>query len=279
MSPTHLTKKALSRPSETLLLSLAASLLLRRCAGEDVDRELARLAHLKGYKETAPRVVQEVLTRLLTKTHSSGAVGPIGYPGSEAEFRKLSARCSPLVAAQLALVPDGPLWGRTSGVIIPLCYEAMSALGVSPRVETLAQFVRAGADFRKRELLYERVTDMGSGVWCEEPTRVPGFDAIELTDSHVLVHHYMGVRWQAPLLFEDGLNAFNFLEQMDASWAEVQRSVGAESWRRLAEMRASRPTLHRVSIDPENAMEDAASTERARQRYGVELEVVGFLEA
>ncbi|WP_437576626.1 hypothetical protein [Sorangium sp. So ce887] len=280
MHPTHLTPKMLARPSETLLLSLAASLLLRRCAGEDVDKELKRLAHLKGYREKAPQIVQAALERVLSGKKPAGRARKIGYPETEEEFKKLSERVPPPIPAQLALVPDGPLWGRLSGTVIPLAYEALSSSGARPDLESLGAFIHSGAGSRERDVVYERTGGgVPSGVWRKDPIEVPGFDAVELTEEAVIVHHYMGVRWQAPLLFDEDVNAFQFLKHVEAGWDQVRETIGSEAWSRLVRARAERRTVHRISIDPENAMEDAVSTERARKTYGVEIEVVSFLDA
>ncbi|WP_437534809.1 hypothetical protein WME79_11445 [Sorangium sp. So ce726] len=279
MRPTHLTPRMLAHPPEFLLRTLAASLLLRRCSGEEVDGELAKLANLKGYKEASTRVVQAALQRILAVRRARDQPSATGYPEDEAEFRQLAERAAPPVPAQVALVPDGPLWGRLFGCVVPLAYEALAHGKTAPDLEVLGAFIRQGGDARPRELCYERRGGTSDGVWRQDVTEVPGFDAVELTAESVLVHHYMGVRWQAPLLLDSDVDAFHFLAHVDAGWAQVRATIGDDAWTRLVRARTERKTVHRVSIDPVNATEDPASTERARQRYGVEIEVVGFLYA
>jgi hypothetical protein len=281
MRPTHLTSRMVERPSETLLLSLAGSLLLRRCLGENVDADLARLAKLKGYKETSSLVVQATLNRIVSDTtFSTKRVGKIGYPETNRDFKKLVEGTAPPIPAQIALVPDGSLWSRTcTGTVIPLAYEALSASGKRPDLSRLSEFVHCGGDPRKRDVVYQRVGQASSSVWREDPTEVPGFDAVELTEDAVIVHHYMGVRWQAPLLLDEDVNAFQFLAHVDAGWDQVRDTLGADGWQRLQKVRATHRTVHRVSIDIENATDDPASTAQASKTYGVEIEVVSFLDA
>lgn len=279
--PTHLPPKMVARPSDTLLLTLSASLLVRRAAGEDVDAELERLSSLKGYKEKAALIVQGALARIVAgKVAKAGALNEreIGYPDTDADFKKLADR-APAIGAKLALVPDGPLWGRLFGTSVPLAYEAMLSSGRAPDLAALRAFLRAGADSRARDVVYERAGEASTGVWRDDASAVPGFDAVELAADAVIVHHYMGVRWQAPLLLDEQVDAFRFLAHAGAGWADVQKRVDGATWRRIEKARTAHRTVHRVSIDPENAMEDAASTERARKRYGVEIEVTGFLAA
>lgn len=278
MHPKHLPPKMLAHPPEFLVGTLAASFLLKRCAGEAVDSELKRLSQLKGYKETGARVVQGILQRILSGEKAKSSPRQIGYPETEPKFLKLAERYAPPIPLQITLVPDGPFWGRQFVAVVPLAYETLLAAGVVPDADRLGAIVRAGGAEERREVVYERVSGV-PGVWRDDPTEVPGFDVVELTADSVVVHHYMGVRWQAPLLFDKDVNAFHFLEHVDAGWKQVQASVGKEAWTRLTKARAERRTVHRVSIDAVNAMEDPASTERARQRYSVEIEVVDFLRA
>lgn len=281
MHPKHLTSGMVARPSETLLVALVASVLLRQSVGEDVDAELVRLAGLKGYKQSASKVAQATLRRLLgSKKSSSRRQVAVGYPQNETDFEKFVDRTPAPLGAQVALVPDGRLWARIgASVAIPLAYEALVAGGSRPDLATLGAFIRSGADFRKRVVVYERTGAPSSSVWREDTSEVPGFDAVELTDAEVVVHHYMGVRWQAPLLFDDEVNAFRFLAHIEAGWSQVREASDAAMWRRLEKARKSLRTVHRVSIDPENAMEDPDSTARAQDTYGVEIEIVGFIDA
>lgn len=276
--PTHLTPKVVARPPEWLFATLADSLLLRRAAGEDVVAELKRLSDVKGYTDKAVLIVQRALKRIATGKPLAAVGRSVAYPESEADLRKLADR-SPLLGAQLALVPDGKLWGRVTGIAITLAYEALASSGAEPDLPQLRSLIRAGGDPRPRVLVYERHGEGSSGVWREDTSVAPGFDAVEVTDDAVIVHHYMGVRWHAPLLFDNDVNAFQFLAHLDAGWAIVEGALDAPAWSRLSLARANRRTVHRVSIDPVNACEDPASTARARDRYGVDIEVVGFLSA
>jgi hypothetical protein len=98
-----------------------------------------------------------------------------------------------------------------------------------------------------------------------------GFDAIELVDDEVLVHHYFGIAWKAPLAFEAGLDAFAFLSRLDRDWERVRGEVSNETGASLDAARAGGRCTHVVSYDPTEASAWEGATQAAGKHYGVRL--------
>lgn len=266
-----------ARPPESKIGTVAASLLLRRARQEPVDAELRRLAGAK-VKTPVARAVLATLQRVLDRRPVAARARAAGSFETETQFARVCESAPPPLPLLLALTPDHPLYGFVFPASIPLAVEALLAAGVEPTVEAIGSLVQTGGDLRPRDLVYHR-QDVGvRRVYRDDPNEIPGFDAVELTASAVVVHHYMGVRWQAPVLLDDDVDAFRFLRHIDAGWQIVEQAA-TEERARLEAARQRLPTVHRVSIDPIHAVAVPESTRRAAERYGVDVEVVSHLEA
>lgn len=266
------------KPSLAKFGTVATSAVLRRCEGLDGDAALKRLAGLKFEQDSVPNAIQITLKRILDQDHATRHPRKPGCVETARAFARLVDSAAPPLPAQTALIPDHPLYTQFAGAVVPLAYESLLAAGRRPTRAEIAAFVRCGADVRPREVLYERAEPAKLCVYREDPSEVPGFDAVEWTETGLIVHHYMGVRWQAPLLLDEHVDAYKFLAHIDAGWDIVRGHVSPESWAAIEQARAQ-SIVHRVSIDPVNAIEDPASTARAKQRYGVNLKVVSLFDA
>jgi hypothetical protein len=202
-------------------------------AGHDQHEVFERVAALEGVRHASGLALQQTAARLLfseTDSHPREPLDVIDLRTSRSWFRCLET----LPTAQLlsaALCPDHPLWLRVlRHFAMPL---AIAMSKERPDVSAL-DLVSVGPNAQRHQnVLYERRSPRPEWGTRPDPTKPrtwPGFDAIELSDGELLVYHYLGFSWQAPLVFAgDQLNAFAFLEHVDLGWQLVQDQLPAQT--------------------------------------------------
>jgi hypothetical protein len=99
-----------------------------------------------------------------------------------------------------------------------------------------------------------------------------GFDALELREDGLRAFHYLGFKWQAPLLFRDDLNAYRFLEHLDSAWKLVRDTVSSEQWSRIEPLRNAGRCTHVIVYDDTRATVPPEDLARAATHYGLTLE-------
>lgn len=195
-----------------------------------------------------------------------------------ADWPAIVAAATPIQLAQLALCPDHAAWRVLSH------QAAISALAAVGGVDAGGDALRAMMAWAGRKgggagVLYERETpraayDADRGA--TDPAFAQGFDAIVAEDDTTVCYYNMSLRFLAPWVCDDDLDAFWFLRWTDEDWQAALAQAGDAA---VLESARSRPVRYCITVDPANAATDAANTARARDRYGIDIEMRSFLEA
>lgn len=178
----------------------------------------------------------------------------------------------------LASSPDHPLWGYTlDSFVLPLgllLHRELLARGDdAPDIHDL--FRLGSYPWRHPNVVYERQQERPDPLSIPDPDKQDtwfGFDAIEIRDHQAYVYHYLGLSWQAPLLFEKDANAFYFLESSDLSWKLVETSLPLRQWQKIKNMRDRDDCVHIVVHDSTKAQSLPHDLAQAGKYYGVKLE-------
>jgi hypothetical protein len=239
-----------------------------------------RIAKAKPPREPVMRALMDVVAQLLKTPKPVGeeAQAKPGQIYREADWLKLLKKEPANRLFDLASSPDHPLWGYTlQPFVLPLgllLHRQLQALG--GETPDILDLYRLGAHpERHPDVIYERQQERPNPL--SVPKRAEqstwfGFDAIEIQQGQARVYHYLGLRWQAPLLFEKNVNAYHFLDSLDLSWRLVESSVPARQWRSLKELRDQGAVLHVVVHDSTKAPAPPQDLARAERHYGVRIE-------
>jgi hypothetical protein len=200
-----------------------------------------------------------------------GRARPMRYPPTQAAFLKeLNAR--PIgEALDIANSPDHPAYATWMQYwVLPLALLRSRELG-SPAIVPVSQ---GAFPDRRGELLYARTRERpphSVEPRNGEPGTMFDFDAVERKGDDLLVHHYLGASWKAPLAFEKDLDGYAFLKSLPHDWATVERTVPKETWAWIESARASGRCTHVVAYDPTEASAAEGAVAAAAAHYGVEL--------
>lgn len=200
------------------------------------------------------------------------SVWPGGHIEEEREWLEALDRLPPATLFDLALTPDHVLWPMLAHFVVPIGAMLAKQCGLSG--VPLDLFYLGAHLERRGELLYERIRPRPS--WDEpfdakDRSTWAGFDGIEEKEGRLLVYHYLGSTFQAPLLLDDEVNSFEFLDQLAWSWKLVEETVDEACWRRIEQRRAEGDCEHVVVYDATVATTVAGHLERAAVHYGVNL--------
>jgi hypothetical protein len=164
--------------------------------------------------------------------------------------------------------PDYVIW--MAHFRLPLAILRGRELGCDP-VLTLSRGARPE---RRGELLYRR-TQRRPPFETKVSSRAPktwfGFDALERSGDDLLVYHYIGLSWAAPLCFEPDLDAFVFLKSLPYDWKDVQKNVSKRTWVWIEQARRDGRCTHVVVYDPTDVWVQQGAPEAAGAHYGVKL--------
>lgn len=260
-------------------LSIAAHL-----AGKDQSALWKRIAAAPVPRDTAMRALQAVIARL-----TSPYVPPGEAPRAKKHFIRSQSDWlwrlghSPVPQIfDLSASPDHSLWPYDlSSFVLPLGYERHRQLEAEGHeVSPLDLFQRGAYPERHPHVLYERSHPRPPTVSTPDPKDAStwfGFDAVEADGKGLRVYHYLGFRFQAPLLFREGLDAFGFLGQLDNDWQLVREALSAEAWRDVDQRREAGCT-HVIVYDANEATVPKKDLARAADHFGLKLEAVDLTE-
>jgi len=194
-----------------------------------------------------------------------------------AAWPNIVATATPSQLAQLALCPDHAAWRVLSH------YAAVSALasvgGVDAGADALtAMLAWAGRKGGGSGLLYERQTPRiayDSDRGATDPAFAQGIDAIVTQGERTVCYYNMALRFLAPWICDNELDAFWFLRWTDQDWQVVLSQASDQTELKVAR---SRPIQYIITVDPANAKTYPSHTARASERYGLDIEMRCFLE-
>lgn len=203
---------------------------------------------------------------------------PKGHIFSWPAFKRTLAKGEAARVAALVTTPDHEGFSNFWGWIPVVAWAFTAGLTPNRRADALWEWVCCGCRPDGLEVLFERqrkkppFDERESAAWW-------GFDAVARRNDELLVYHYMGVRWWAPLAFEDGLNAFWFLERLDTAWEELLQALSNEDVGWVERARSEGRVRHLVVHDSKKAPTNDQTLRRVGDHYGVSVEAVDVMRA
>jgi hypothetical protein len=256
-------------------LSSVGKLVAHACffhfAGEDQSAIWNELLERGRPKNAAVRGLLDVLRGLDAPPQKASRRQTLRYPASVSELVKRLGASPTAELSAIAMSPDHPSYVEWMAFFdLPLSLKRAHELSVPPIVTgSLGPWPE-----RRGSLLYARRLPrpaFGTQPIAADPSTWYGFDAIEAKGEEILVYHYVGIAWKAPLAFEEGLNAFAFLEQAPHAWKDVEADASREAWSQIEAAKASGRCTHVVVFDPTEAGASDAAIAAAGAHYGVRL--------
>ncbi len=247
--------------------------------GEDQSKLWQRIATSEPFINKTMRALQTTIGRLVG-THSmptKTSQPKLGHIKSTGDWLGRLTKAPTRYLFDLAISPDHSLWEYTlDSFVLPLGLLLEKELRESGDPVDPYDLFRLGAYPQQyTEVIYERQHKRPAWDSVPDPDAPEtwfGFDAVELYDQQLFIYHYLGLKWQAPLLFDDEVNAFQFLNQLDKSWRLMQMSLPSEQWEEVERLKRAEQCVHIVVHDTTLAPCLPAHLERAARHYGVVLE-------
>jgi hypothetical protein len=251
--------------------------------GVDQSELWRRIASAPAARDEVIRKLQEVAAQLLDPQPSPAeAAKPSkeGHGKSERDWFRRLKKSPTRRLFDLAASPDHPLWGFFfSSLVLPLgllLQFELRAAGDDKGADART-LLRLGAYPERHEnVIYERRHERPKALSVPRPDAPEtwfGFDALQLSGEQLFAYHWLGFSWKAPLLFDDDVNAYHFLNTLDLSWRLAQEALPPEQWKRVERVKDTERCVHVVVIDGNHAQFSSSHLARAEQHYGVKLEV------
>lgn len=179
-------------------------------------------------------------------------------------------------AFDLAVTVEHPEFYLLEKFILPLGYLLAKSQDKTDWKNYFRRLISWGsANFEKSEkIIYKRISEKPEEIMKAEPNDKKtwrGFDAVELDKSEVIAYYYLGVKWEAPLFFQEEINVYSFLDGVKLDWKLVEENVSAEIWNNISEKIDKKQCKYIVVFDAANAYAPESALQRAIEHYGVEI--------
>jgi hypothetical protein len=249
--------------------------------GDDQTRLWKKIVTRAKPKDARMRALQAVVSKLLSAPgKSEPRPEPVrGHVHTEAQWIKLVAKGPAHRIFDLAATPDHPLWlDCLQFFVLPLgliYHRELTAADVKD-VSIFDLFRMGSYPWRHPAVIYERVQEKPDSLSRPDPKDPAtwfGIDAIDVLGDNIRAYHYLGFDWQAPLLFEGGVNAYRFLDTLDLSWKQVEQTIPKPDWQMLSPRLNSEKCSHIVVHDEEVSPAVSPDIEDAAKHYGLRLDV------
>jgi hypothetical protein len=256
------------------VLSLA---VIAELGGGDYGDIFRSVAGAKIYKGRDAKSLQLLARRMAgLEKPPKKAYGERGHVTSAAEWLRLVKDVSPADAFDLSVTPDHPEESLLEKFILPLGYLAARSVEEGDWRARLRRMLRRGSadPGRGANVVYERTAQSPNVEVMPDPedkSTWRGFDAVELRDGEALAYYYLGVRWQAPLFFEEMINVYQFLDGVELDWQLVEESIAPELWREVAAAKDAGRCSYVVVYDASNAHAPEPALARAKAHYGLNI--------
>ncbi|HEX8129157.1 MAG TPA: hypothetical protein VF527_08660 [Pyrinomonadaceae bacterium] len=257
---------------EVLSLAVIASLGDMDCS--DIFQSIAKMKKYKGKGEKSLQLLARRIAGLEETPNKPSRKR--GHVKGEAQWYRFVEKAAPADAFNLAVTPEHPHYSLFQNYVLPLAY--------------LVAFERAGADWRDyllrlskwggsdpgagRNIVYERTSTAPSVEVKVKPGNKAtwrGFDAVELKGEEVFAYYYLGVTWQAPLFFEEDINIYLFLDNVEFDWHLVEEAVATEQWRTLAAAKEQGRCSYVFVYDAAQITAPEDDLARAEEHYGLNI--------
>ncbi|MDX6269211.1 MAG: hypothetical protein QOD28_434 [Acidobacteriota bacterium] len=269
-------------PEETMWkvfgLAVAASLV-----GDDPASVIEAIAKSRSYRDAEDKSLQLVARRIagLEESPQKPYAEP-GHVGTEAEWFKLVKRAPAAHALDLSLTPDHHLWPVLTKFTLPLAYLVAQERARPDRAADLKLLMSMGAHPERRgDIIYEREDerpDFKNDATPAERNRWKGFDALEIKDGELFVYYYLGIRWKAPLIFQEDLDTFEFLARVPKDWRALEKSVTQTQLAKLKEAREHGRCTYVLVYDSYESETSEGDLLAAAAHYKLKLEARDLTE-
>jgi hypothetical protein len=265
-------------PAFSDLISLAS---IAHLEGYDQSEIFHRIAGMKKVKGAINQALQDIVKEFCDSPDKiRDTKYKLGHIHSESAWIKIVTQWPLDHVFNMSICPDHPLWVKVlRHFVLP---NALLFIHQNPGIKWKDILSLGAYPHLHQEVLYERssaLPDWDVDVKMDNPSTWRGFDAIEVNNDNLIIYHYLGFTWQAPLVFEnDQLNAFAFLEQLDLSWKIVQDNVDVKSWNSIDQSRHELKNVHVVVHDRSVSRYIASHLERASRHYDVSLQAIDITE-
>jgi len=267
-----------TRPPNPYVLSDVFDLAIIASLGKsDYFEVLKSIAETNIYQEKEEKMLQLVARRIVgTEPIPEKQYKKRGHIKKESEWLKIIKDIRPSDAFDLAVTIEHPESYLLEKFILPLAY----LLAKAGKGEDWRDYFRAlvswgASNFEKRDsIVYERNNSEPEEIVAavlDDKTTWRGFDAVELRQDEVLAYYYLGTKWEAPLFFQEELNAYSFFDGVDFDWKLVEQSVDSAIWKDISEKLDEKKCSYIVAYDSANASVPEAALQRATEYYGLKI--------
>lgn len=267
-----------THPPHPYVLSDVLDLAIIASLGEkDHFDVLEAIAESSIYEEKEEKILQLLVRRILgleeipTKPYKKR-----GNIKKESEWFRLVKENAPADVFNLAVTPEHPEFYLLEKFILPLgCLLAKSQKKEDWRLY-LKQLVSWGSPNleKRKNIVYERIAPEPEDIAKANPddkSTWRGFDAVEARDDEILAYYYLGSKWEAPLVFQDEINVYSFLDDVELDWKMVEENVDAEIRDEINAEKRQDKCSYIVVYDAAVASAPEAALERAREHYGLKI--------
>ncbi len=265
-------------PPENVMSKILGLAVIASLGGDDPEFFFKAIAQSKSYKQAWEKSLQLVARRILgLESTPSAPVDQAGHITTDEEWYRLVKKAPTAQAFNLALTPDHPRWVFLGSYVLPLAFLLSQERKAKDKSADLLKLMRTGTPDPEGlgTVLYERVAEISASKKSESRL---GFDAIEMKKGELRAYYYLGIRWQAPLLFQDDLNTYDFLDHLEADWKTVKQAVSEELWSKIEKARAENNCTYVVVYDGNNAFAPEEALQRAAAHYQLNIETHDLTE-
>lgn len=267
-----------TRPPNQYVLSDVFDLAIIASLGKsDYFEVLKSIAEANIYEDKEEKTLQLLARRIVgTEPIPEKQYKKRGHIKKESEWLKIIKDIRPSDAFDLAVTIEHPESYLIEKFILPLGYLlAKSRKGEDWR-GYFRELVSWGAsNIEKRDgIVYERNNSEPEEIVTAVPddkTTWRGFDAVELREDEVFAYYYLGTKWEAPLFFQEEINAYSFFDGVDFDWKLVEESVNSAIWEDISEKLKEKKCTYIVVYDSANASVPEAALQRASEHYGLKI--------
>jgi hypothetical protein len=178
-------------------------------------------------------------------------------------------------ALNVAHTPHSFAFAKSIHYLIPMCLVGKLDATRAQALESVRMHLRPGPS-RRGELLYRRVDEPPPRSKVLAGTASVGIAAIDLGEKLHIYHDgfsFHESRWKFD---PDSPLASGLLELEDSQWRVVEKAVERSIWKKIEAARDR--AVHVLAIDPALVTISDEARNRAGARFGINLEVVPFLQ-
>jgi hypothetical protein len=267
-----------ARPPHPYVLSDVMDLAIIASLGEkDFFDVFESIAEAEIYQDKEEKSLQLLARRIVgLETVPAKPYKKRGHIKKAGEWLRLVKDNLPADVFNLAVTPEHDESYLLEKFILPLGFLlAKSQEKEDWRIYLKQLLSWGGANLEKRKnIVYERIAETPDVIGEANPDDKStwwGFDAVEVRDEEIFAYYYLGTKWEAPLFFQDEINVYRFLDDVEFDWKLVEENVDTEIWDNIAAKRKQDKCTYVVVYDAASAYAPEQALERAREHYGLKI--------